>query len=200
MVLPNNKNIVPTAGQVGRAGRGEDLRGTDDEHSRWTRSDGRIRPRGRARRGGRGDARDLRLAAGCRGYAFRARRPPRRTRGSRGGLHRVSSTATSSPSRVAAYEAALVLAREDRGRRRRCLDAAKGRRARRGRSRRGYSKVSESSTTTSRWRPGTAASRCILYRWWPSDHGGRNRLDHESRPWCAGAARRQGGPAHVPLR
>ena len=76
----------PHSGASGRAGRGEDLRSTDDEHSRWTRSDGRIRPRGRARRGGRGDARDLRLAAGWRGYAFRARRPPRRTRGSRGGL------------------------------------------------------------------------------------------------------------------
>src|SRR5829696_8791341 len=59
---------------------------------------------------------------------------------------------------------------------------------------------SEISTKPSRSRRRTADSRCILYRWWPSDHGGGNRLNHEPRPWGARAARRQGGPTHFPLR
>ena len=67
--------------------------------------------RGRARRGGRGDARDLRLAARWRGYAFRARRPRRRTRGAEGayiGFLDGDLIAVES----GADEAALVLARE----------------------------------------------------------------------------------------
>ena len=93
-----------------------------------------------------------------------------------------------------------MLARKIVGRGRRLPDAPEGRGPHGRRPRSDTRRDRATSTKISKSRSGTAGSRCIRCRWWPSDHGGRNRLDHEPRPRRTGAARRQDGPAHVPFR